>query len=548
MKKGCFVGLLTWAVCGGAYWYFLHNRFGAPLDKIVPIVGGFLMAVVVGNLRIGLASAFNAIEVSQQSSGVIGERPRDGKLITVSGHIRATGPTLTAPISGRPAVLYTYEVSHWSSGSRDVRLIKDYSGLALTPSAIDSRYGAIGIFGFPMLSGFSSQLPESAMDNVKQYIANTEFKDLTGFAFGGIFKEVSDRLTDDAGEMRHDLRLTTDDLPEDATLSEEVVAPGEQVTAIGRYSAEKGGLIPDANSPMQIVRGDAAASSAALWKKAAGAVIGSLFFAAVINGGLFVVLKFAGGKRIAIPKSREAAHRDIEGLHRAARDGELSAVQRYVTDGMPVDSRDIEGMTPLMRAADANIAGWLIANGADVNAVNSNGSTVLMQQALNGHTDVVKALIKSGVKLDAIDTQYNTTALQQSLDGERLEIAQALRDAGAHDDTVTEKNGEALNEGSEPVKIVKSYLEAIHREDLQALREVSTMKIKDPDFKIWKQAYPPTVRLISGFASEKAATVAVRGKRLDGVYVTWTFQLNRTAYGWRISDLREETRLESKES
>jgi len=95
---------------------------------------------------------------------------------------------------------------------------------------------------------------------------------------------------------------------------------------------------------------------------------------------------------------------------------------------------------------------------------------------------------------------------------------------------------------------VKSFLEAIHREDLQAMREVALYKIKDPDFKVWKESFPPAARLVSGYASEKAATVAVRGKRLDDVYVTWTFQLARTAYGWRIAGERWETRLDSKKS
>jgi len=547
MKKGCLVALLTWAVCGGAYWYFLHQRFAPPLDKIVPLAGGFLMAVVIGNLRIGLASAFSAIEVSNQSSGVIGDRPPDGKLLTVSGHIRATGPTLTAPISGRPAVLYTYEVSHVSQGNRDVRFVKDYSGFALTPAAIDSRYGAIRIFGFPQLQGFGSQLPDGGMENVKQYIANTTFNEITGIDVVAMYREVKERLTDDAGQIRHDLRLTNDEIPPDATLAEEVVSPGEQVTAIGRYSAEKGGLIPDMNTPLQFVRGDAVASSSALWRKARGAIIGSLFFAAVINGGMFAVLKLAKGK-IAMPKSRQQAERDVNFLHAAARDGELEAMQRYVAGGVAVDARDLDGMTPLMRARDASIAQWLIANGADVNAATPKGSTTLMEQAGSGHADVVKLLVKSGARLDEIDPEYKRTALQRALDAENLDVAQVLRDAGAHDDTVTEKNGEVLSDRSEPVHVVKSFLEAIHREDLQAMREVALYKIKDPDFKVWKESFPPAARLVSGYASEKAATVAVRGKRLDDVYVTWTFQLARTAYGWRIAGERWETRLDSKKS
>src|SRR5436190_15122452 len=265
MKKGCLIGVLTWAMCGGAYWYFLHQRFGSPLDKIVPIAAGFLMAVVIGNLRVGLASASSAIEVSHQSAGVIGERPPDGKLLTVSGPIRATGPSLTAPFSGRSAVLYSYDVGHLSQRTRDAQFVKDYSGFALTPAAIESRFGAIRIMGFPQLQGFGSQLPDDAIGKVKEYIANTTFTDMSGIDVVAMYREVKERLTDDAGQMRRDLRLTSDEIPPGATIVEEVVSPGEQVTAIGRYSAEKGGLIPDMNTPLQIVRGDAVTSSAALW-------------------------------------------------------------------------------------------------------------------------------------------------------------------------------------------------------------------------------------------------------------------------------------------
>ena len=80
------------------------------------------------------------------------------------------------------------------------------------------------------------------------------------------------------------------------------------------------------------------------------------------------------------------------------------------------------------------------------------------------------------------------------------------------------------------------------------MREVALNKIKDPDFKVWNETFPPSARLVSGFAGDKAATVAIRGKRLDGVYVTWTFQLNHTAYGWRIATERWETRLDKTDS
>src|SRR6267378_8475693 len=109
MKKGCLVALITWAVAAGAYWYYIHTRFVPPLDWVVPVVAGLLMAIVSGNLRAGIGSAMNATRVSQQAtfSGVMGERPKDGQVLTVVGHIRASGgSTFEAPISKRPAVMY----------------------------------------------------------------------------------------------------------------------------------------------------------------------------------------------------------------------------------------------------------------------------------------------------------------------------------------------------------------------------------------------------------------------------------------------------------
>src|SRR5947209_12973404 len=107
MKRGCFISLLTWGACAYGYWYFTHARLIPPLDWTGPVGAGLVMAMVIGALRNALAAAHNAIRLSQQPS-VMGERPRDRAIVSVSGHIRASGSPLRAPISGRPAVLYSY--------------------------------------------------------------------------------------------------------------------------------------------------------------------------------------------------------------------------------------------------------------------------------------------------------------------------------------------------------------------------------------------------------------------------------------------------------
>lgn len=554
MKKGCFIGLLTWAACAGAYWYYLHTRFLPPLDWAVPVVAGLLMAVVIGNLRAGLASAFGAARVSEEATfgGVMGEKPRDGQIVTAPGRIRASGSPLHAPLSDRPAVLYSYDIGREWRDANGVRAAKDFAGFGLTPSVIDSHFGPLRLLGFPTLEGFDKASVENPdLAKIREYIATTSFLDMAGFNPLTIYREIKELMADDDGQLRKDWRMSDSvEVTEDQDLSEQIVVPGEQVTAIGRYSAEKGGLVQDlgGGNPLRLIRGDARMSSGALWTQAAGRIIGSLIFAAVVNGLLFGFLNMQGGKPIAIPKSQRQTRQDIEALHDASRHADIPGMERLLAKGTPVDGRDGEQATPLIRAGNARTAAWLLAHGAEVNAVNYKGQTALMEQGSNGNAEVVKVLIKSGANLDIVSTQWKTTALQQALDAERLDVVQILRDAGAHDVTVTEKNGHAVGKDSEPVRTALSYLDAIQHQDLAAMNALSTRgPFKDVDFKAWKESRPLNPRLVSGFANEKAATIALRGKRTDGMYETWTFQLVRPENGgWKISDERWETRLDGK--
>ena len=79
------------------------------------------------------------------------------------------------------------------------------------------------------------------------------------------------------------------------------------------------------------------------------------------------------------------------------------------------------------------------------------------------------------------------------------------------------------------------------------MNTLSTRKVvKDVDWKAVKESRPIDPVLVNGFANEKAATVALRGKRSNGFYSTWTLQLERTIDGWKVSDERWESRFDSK--
>src|SRR5262249_11806262 len=125
---------------------------------------------------------------------------------------------------------------------------------------------------------------------------------------------------------------------------------------------------------------------------------------------------------------------------------------------------------------------------------------------------------------------------------------QILRDSGAHDVTITERNGKAVGSNSVPLLVVRRYLDAMQHEDLKTLESLSThAPFKNVDFKEWKVVRPVDPHLVSGFASETADTIVVRGRRPDGIYSTWTYQLVGDVEGhWKISDERWETRLDSR--
>ena len=158
----------------------IHQRFAPLLDVAVPAVAGLLMGMVIGNLSVEYRHcAVSAAQIGQQwllPVGDTGERPSDGKVLKVSGPIRVTGPTLRAPLSDRPAVLYNYDISHVVASSRkgNVRTVGDYLGLALTPAVIDSATERFGFLVFPPLDQFPNERQTSS-EKAKGYCQNASF-------------------------------------------------------------------------------------------------------------------------------------------------------------------------------------------------------------------------------------------------------------------------------------------------------------------------------------------------------------------------------------
>lgn len=136
-------------------------------------------------------------------------------------------------------------------------------------------------------------------------------------------------------------------------------------------------------------------------------------------------------------------------LHYAADQGNLSAIERCLQQGVTVDARNREGMTPLMYAVSSSkgklpvmyaasnsidellkVIKYLIVKGADVNAKDEGGRTPLMHATQAGCLDIVKYLIIEGADVNAKDN-YNGTPLLRAAWNGHLDVVAYLITKGA---------------------------------------------------------------------------------------------------------------------
>jgi len=149
-----------------------------------------------------------------------------------------------------------------------------------------------------------------------------------------------------------------------------------------------------------------------------------------------------------------------DGLHDAAKAGDIEYVRALVDAGVDVDAKAI-GVTALLLAAyrgHAEVVALLIEAGADVDAKDERGlmwlftrdgrdrlrdnrdRTALMLAAREGHLEIAKLLIEAGADVDARD-EHDRTALMYArealVNSSRANIAKRsllvkrLREAGA---------------------------------------------------------------------------------------------------------------------
>jgi hypothetical protein len=173
---------------------------------------------------------------------------RDGPIV-VTGIVRAADGRLRAPISGTACVAYLYRLYSVQLGrGRRRDEVPVYWGYAFRPFHIDSPSHAYRVIAFPQMADDSDE-HESAesRERAKAYVAATRFEPMQAMmgmasSVAAIFKEI---VTEPSGETRRDWRAESATVDLDKVhIDENVVPIGATVSVSGRWSVERGAIVP----------------------------------------------------------------------------------------------------------------------------------------------------------------------------------------------------------------------------------------------------------------------------------------------------------------
>jgi hypothetical protein len=554
MTRGCLLGLGFFIVVFAAYYFALQQvvEFGWPGDLIAAALAGLFATVFLSSI-VGIVQAWR----DARRIWLAGEHkpPQDGEVVAVVGTIRPINAALISPLAGKPCVAYDYEVSHvdrrrQTTGRTTVSStsnVYDIAGLALTPSIIDTPYGGVRLLSFALLDAFPRERfgDPASRQRAAAYAAATTFKSMGVTKVFTAFNALEQALTDDDGAVRIDWRMAASDSDlsnaiSKGLLAERTVGVGETVCAIGRYSAARHGLFSD--GPTSIVRltpGDAKKARAAVIKNARSSfAMATLFF--VVSHGMLGAAVYMGETRYR----RETPSQQFSVINDAMQSQDVAQLARVIRRGADPNVRDQYGKSPLHVTHSATMAKALIQSGASVNATDNYGETPLMLAAMQGDVEMVQALLANGAAAGVnIARRDGATALSDALGSDTPTAPAAvalLVAAGAKSDVVTAQNGgEPLPpDGGEPFEVVRAYIAAIHAGDLQGLYATTWHRpphyYDDIDFGLWHKIHPEQPVFLEGFATRRAATLAVGGPNLMHVPITWHFQLVHGGETWQI--------------
>ena len=119
--------------------------------------------------------------------------------------------------------------------------------------------------------------------------------------------------------------------------------------------------------------------------------------------------------------------------------GNLKAVQEFVTKGTPVDSTIDDKSTALMWSAfngHTEVVAYLLEHGATVDLKDNNGRTALLYASSGPYPETVGLLLRNGANANTQGKAEGFTALMMAASEGQLEVARVLLLNGADIDII----------------------------------------------------------------------------------------------------------------
>ena len=315
MKKGCllFVGALIGSYAAWAAFLLvrLHGTDGGEIAILAGLGAVMTTATVVIVRRIvDLDDDERALRKAMRGEPLeVGER---GAAVGEIQPCIGEAP-LSAPFSGRPAILYEYRVhrseKHFAEErdgrgvlrrverSHDVTAL---SGHGMVPCEVHGAAENVRLGTRPVLEAPWTALDDpEARAHARTYVDATAFDVVSKETAVASARENIEELSSGETRLRHDERSA--DAPADLdgwTLSERVVAPGQRVTAIGEFSLAAGGLVGrtgDSWAPLKLWPEDA---------KSTGESIRSTRGCSLLAAGVLLILQFLLALRVFLAPER----------------------------------------------------------------------------------------------------------------------------------------------------------------------------------------------------------------------------------------------------
>jgi Ankyrin repeats (3 copies) len=488
LKGSCLVALVIWLGLMGGYAYVAWQKTGEPLPAVaIGILGGTFSAIFISAF-IGLFTGGRDRAAIRRAVNM--EPMKDGRLEAAAGPIRVLDKALEAPFTGRPCVVYEYDVKRAGQGQ------SDYAGFAMAPCAVETLRGPVKVLGFTMLDQFPAA-PDDQIDRARgeRYLSSAAFESLGVLS---ILSVVGELIADDDGSIRKDYKIAGDGVNvQGRRITEKALPSGTPVTLLGQWSESRGGFVAGGSGLTRLFAGDLTVTR----KQVGGDAVQTFIIATVF----FLILHSMLGAMYFLAPAGTSAR------------GSSASVW---------DERDCDQQKARLD------------HGADPNERGEDARTPLMNAARLSDPACVGNLIAAGARIEDRD-KFSDTALAHAVVANRDDNVKVLLAAGAKDFRVTSGNGRRITEDDGPVAAVREYLTAVHAGDFEAMSRllahssVARLEGQKENLPGWQSIRPKTVALEGGWMNDDAATFTVRGRTASADQVVH-YHVERKPEGWQI--------------